>query len=105
MSHIRIDNQKAMKKWSPVLENMGVSGEKLEWMAEYAEFHSINENAYVNAANVAGMGAVLNPVLGGPAGTTRTCGSGYDPYVYSNHHNAQGPQNHAIHYSRQQERN
>ena len=70
MSQIRIDNQKAMKKWSPVLENMGVSGEKLEWMAEYAEFHSINENAYVNAANVAGMGAVLNPVLGGPAGTT-----------------------------------
>jgi hypothetical protein len=72
MSQIRIDNQKAMKKWSPVLENMGVSGEKLEWMAEYAEFHSINENAYVNATNVAGMGAVLNPVLGGPAGTTLT---------------------------------
>ena len=28
-------------------------------MAEYAEFHSINENAYVNASNVAGMGGVL----------------------------------------------
>lgn len=72
MSQIRIDNQKAMKKWSPVLENMGVSGERLEWMSEYAEFHSINENAYVNATNVAGMGNVLNPVLGGPAGTTLT---------------------------------
>jgi len=72
MSQIRIDNQKAMKKWSPVLENMGVSGDRLEWMSEYAEFHSINENAYVNATNVAGMGAVLNPVLGGPAGTTLT---------------------------------
>jgi len=70
MSQIRIDNQKAMKKWSPVLENMGVSGDRLEWMSEYAEFHSINENAYVNATNVAGMGAVVNPVLGGPAGTT-----------------------------------
>ena len=64
MSHIRIDKQKAVKKWSPVLENMGVTGERAEWMAEYAEFHSINENAYVNASNVGGMGAVLNPVLG-----------------------------------------
>ena len=72
MSQIRIDNQKAMKKWSPVLENMGVSGDRLEWMSEYAEFHSINENAYVNATNVAGMGNVVNPTLGGPAGTTLT---------------------------------
>jgi hypothetical protein len=63
MSQIRIDNQKAMKKWSPVLENMGVSAERLEWMSEYAEFHSINENAYVNASNVAGMGNVVAPHL------------------------------------------
>ena len=72
MSHIRIDKQKAVKKWSPVLENMGVTGERAEWMAEYAEFHSINENAYVNATNVAGMGAVVNPTLGANnlAGTT-----------------------------------
>jgi hypothetical protein len=35
-----------------------------------AEYHSINENAYVNASNVAGMGNVVNPVLGGPSGTT-----------------------------------
>jgi len=70
MSHIRIDNAKATKKWAPVLENMGVTGDRVEWMAEYAEFHSINENAYVNAANVAGMGAVLNPVIGGQPGQT-----------------------------------
>ena len=70
MSHIRIDNAKATKKWAPVLENMGVTGDRVEWMAEYAEFHSINENAYVNASNVAGMGAVLNPVIGGQAGQT-----------------------------------
>jgi hypothetical protein len=57
MSHIRIDKSKAIKKWSPVLENMGISGERVEWMAEYAEFHSINENAYVNAG-IAGMGGV-----------------------------------------------
>jgi len=70
MSHIRIDNAKATKKWAPVLENMGVTGDRVEWMAEYAEFHSINENAYVNATNVAGMGSVLNPVIGGQAGQT-----------------------------------
>jgi hypothetical protein len=72
MSHIRIDKAKATKKWAPVLENMGVTGDRVEWMAEYAEFHSINENAYVNASNVAGMGAVLNPVIGGQAGQTLT---------------------------------
>jgi hypothetical protein len=61
MSHIRIDKQKALKKWAPVLENMGVvSEDRLDWMSEYAEFHTINENAYVNAAN-AGMGAVSSP--------------------------------------------
>jgi hypothetical protein len=59
MSHIRIDKAKATKKWAPVLENMGVTGDRVEWMAEYAEFHSINENAYVNASNVAGMGNVF----------------------------------------------
>jgi hypothetical protein len=60
MSHIRIDKQKAMKKWSPVLENMGVAGEdRLDWMSEYAEYHSINENAYANASNVSGMGGVI----------------------------------------------
>lgn len=59
MSHIRIDKQKAIKKWSPVLENMGVNGERVEWMSEMAEYHSINENAYVNATNVTGMGAVV----------------------------------------------
>jgi hypothetical protein len=68
MSHIRIDKSKAVKKWAPVLENMGVSDERVEWMSEMAEYHSINENAYVNAANVAGMGNVLNPVVGSLAG-------------------------------------
>jgi hypothetical protein len=75
MSHIRIDNQKAMKKWSPVLENMGVTGDRVEWMSEYAEFHSINENAYVNASNVAGMGSVLAAQPSGLAGTTIGNGS------------------------------
>ena len=70
MSHIRIDNAKATKKWAPVLENMGVTGDRVEWMAEYAEFHSINENAYVNASNVAGMGGVFAPQPAAYAGNT-----------------------------------
>jgi hypothetical protein len=70
MSHIRIDKQKAVKKWSPVLENMGVSTERVEWMSEMAEYHSINENAYVNAANVSGMGAVVAPQPSALAGNT-----------------------------------
>ena len=76
MSHIRIDNAKATKKWAPVLENMGVTGDRVEWMAEYAEFHSINENAYVNAANVAGMGGVSSAQPGLYAGTTTTAANG-----------------------------
>lgn len=70
MSHIRIDSQKAIKKWSPVLENMGVTGERVEWMSEYAEFHSINENAYVNASNVAGMGSIIAAQPSNIAGST-----------------------------------
>ena len=76
MSHIRIDKAKATKKWAPVLENMGVTGDRVEWMAEYAEFHSINENAYVNAANVAGMGGVLAAQPGSFAGVTTGANAG-----------------------------
>lgn len=60
MSNIRIDKDKAFKKWAPVLENMGVrSEERIDWMSEYAEIHSILENvAYANQGNVMGMGSV-----------------------------------------------
>ena len=76
MSHIRIDKQKAVKKWTPVLENMGVSAERVEWMSEMAEYHSINENAYVNASNVAGMGAVTAAQPNSLAGNTLAAFSG-----------------------------
>ena len=82
MSHIRIDKSKAVKKWSPVLENMGVAGDRVEWMAEYAEFHSINENAYVNASNVSGMGGVIAAQPSTLAGQTignSTALNGYGP--------------------------
>lgn len=70
MSQIQIDKKKALKKWSPILESLGVSNDaaKLDWMSEYAEFHSLNEAAYTtgvafaNLGNLSGMGAVTSPV-------------------------------------------
>jgi hypothetical protein len=53
---------------------MGVAGEdRLKWMSEYAEFHSINENAYVNAS-LSGMGAVTSPQPSVYAGSTNYTG-------------------------------
>jgi len=72
MSQVRIDLQKALNKWTPILENIGVNKEdreKYSWMAEYAEYHAINENAYLNASTN-GMGAVLAPQVGTYPGTT-----------------------------------
>ena len=55
-----IDNQKAIAKWKPVLESLGVADPyKQKWMSEYAEMHSLNENvAYSTLGNLNGMGAV-----------------------------------------------
>ena len=64
---MNIDKKKAVKKWTPILEEMGVkSSERLDWMSEYAELHNINENtqtaglAYGNQGNIAGMGNVTS---------------------------------------------
>lgn len=85
MNHIRIDKQKAINKWKPVLENMGVlDSDRVEWMSEYAEFHSINENAYGNISNVSGLGSVLSPSPSTLPGTTiGTNWSGNIPAGYS----------------------
>ena len=63
-----IDNQKAIAKWKPVLEALGVEDpSRQKWMAEYAEMHSLNENvAYSTLGNINGMGAVQ---AAQPAGT------------------------------------
>jgi len=59
---VEINLEKAKKKWTPLLENMGVSGsERHEWMSEYAEYHQVNENAYSNLGNFNGMQGVRNP--------------------------------------------
>ena len=84
MSNIRIDKTKALKKWGPVLENMGVQNEeRLDWMSEYAEYHSIFENAYSNAS-IAGMGAVVSPQPSVFAGNTLGVSN---QYGYSNQGN------------------
>jgi hypothetical protein len=41
------NKEELMKKWAPILNNIGVTGSKADWMAEYAELHSntkIEEN-------------------------------------------------------------
>ena len=58
--NLLIDKQKAVSKWKPVLESLGVEDKyRMQWMAEYAEMHSLNENvAYSTLGNINGMGAV-----------------------------------------------
>jgi hypothetical protein len=85
MNHIRIDSQKAINKWQPVLENMGVNDEtRIGWMSEYAEYHSINENAYANVSNVAGLGSVVAPMPSTLPGTTIGTNWGTNQYGVGN---------------------
>lgn len=58
--NLLVDNQKAVAKWKPVLENLGVTDPyRQNWMSVYAEMHSLNENvAYSTMGNMNGMGAV-----------------------------------------------
>lgn len=73
-----VDKSKALKKWSPVLESLGVSESlKRDWMAEYAEMHQLNENvAYSTLGNLQGMGPVTAPQVGTGIGATWGTGSG-----------------------------
>lgn len=72
-----VDKQKALKKWTPVLESLNVSdSEKRDWMSEYAEMHQLNENvAYSTLGNLNGMGAVTAPIVGATPGGTWTFGN------------------------------
>lgn len=73
MLNIQIDKKKAEKKWSPIIESLGVNeGYKKSWMAEYAEYHQLNENAAYANASIAGMGAVVAPQPGTIPGAAYT---------------------------------
>lgn len=88
--HQEIDMKKALNKWTPVVESLGlnvnteIGAEKARWMAEYAEIHAYNESAgrlqenvgYVNMQTISGMGPVVSPQPGAIPGTTGTAGSG-----------------------------
>jgi hypothetical protein len=60
---VNINKKKVLEKWSSVLDKLDVKeSSKREWIAEYAEYHQINENvAYANLGNISGMGAVVAP--------------------------------------------
>lgn len=75
MNHVQIDKKKIEKKWAPIIESLGVGTDsyKKSWMAEYAEYHQLNENiAYANNANISGMGAVVSPQPGTIPGAAYT---------------------------------
>lgn len=73
---MKIDKNKTVAKWAPILESMGVSEvTRKEWMSEMAEYAQLNENAYANAS-LAGMGAVYNPGVSTVPGQLGTSGSG-----------------------------
>jgi hypothetical protein len=79
MSHIKLNKAKIASKWNQVLLSEGITGEKAEWMSEYAEYHRLNESsgaAYANASNVAGMGAVFAPQPGALAGNVSYMNAG-----------------------------
>jgi hypothetical protein len=40
--------EETMKKWAPILEKMGMTGSKADWMSEYVEMHSKNETTLSN---------------------------------------------------------
>ena len=39
----KTNKEDIMKKWAPILEGVGLTGSKAQWMSEYAEMHSNNE--------------------------------------------------------------
>ena len=50
LNNIDIDNiigmnkKDIMNKWAPILNSMGVTGSKADWMSQYVEIHSNNES-------------------------------------------------------------
>jgi hypothetical protein len=39
------------KKWAPILNNIGLTGSKANWMAEYAEIHSKQDSINITEEN------------------------------------------------------
>ena len=45
------NKEDVLKKWAPILDNMGITGSQANWMSEYTEMHSKNETVISNTKN------------------------------------------------------
>lgn len=45
------NKEDVLKKWAPILDNMGITGSQANWMSEYAEMHSKNETTISNTTS------------------------------------------------------
>lgn len=84
MSNLILDTKKAVNKYKPVMERLGVTSPELQTVvAEIAEiqatFKPMNENgaAYANGTNTPGMGSFVAPGFSGTPGTMGTAGSDF----------------------------
>jgi hypothetical protein len=39
-----VSKEDIIKKWAPIMDSMGVTGSKADWMSQYTEMHSNNES-------------------------------------------------------------
>lgn len=44
MSYRKSSKQEIIDKWQPVLDTMGITGSRADWMSQYAQAHTDNEN-------------------------------------------------------------
>ena len=47
----KLSKDDIINKWAPIIESVGITGSKANWMAEYAEMHSINEQNNIISQN------------------------------------------------------
>lgn len=47
----KLSKDDIINKWAPIIESVGITGSKANWMAEYAEMHSINEQNNITSQN------------------------------------------------------
>ena len=43
------ESERMMNKWAPIMEGMGLTGSKADWMSQYAQMHADNETAMPDA--------------------------------------------------------
>jgi len=51
--------EEILQKWAPIIESMGVTGSKADWMSQYVEMHSLNENTLQSSTQSVEMPSLL----------------------------------------------